>query len=127
MVDLMLDDTSSKISETKCIFLSFRIEKCYFDPIPTFDFAFFSRNRETSFYIFSFFFRVFENDRIDHSNSTKYLIIVGLHKRDDDKALVHSYLRSSKSYAAIIRIFDMLYHIVCKRSIFFDFLSSYRI
>jgi hypothetical protein len=110
MIDLMLDDTCSEISQCEHIFLPIWIEKCNLDPFPSLDVTAFTRDRKASFFVSTSERRVFCDDRIDHCNGTKVFVIIGSHKRYDDEAFIDPDLRCCESYSTIIGVFDMFYH-----------------
>lgn len=124
MIYLMLNDARGEICEFHGIFFSVYIEEIYFDPWPPFNLSWFARNWEASFCISTSILRMIDDIWIDHCNGSVCFIVVGLHKRDNNKSLIDSDLWCSESHASIVWIFDMFYHIFGSRSIFFNLILS---
>lgn len=112
MIDFMLYDSSSELSQFHGIRYSFLIEKFYLDPCPAFYITTFSWNREASFFITTELMRMFDNFGINESYGFKIFIVIIPHKRYNNNSLIHSYLRGCESHATIICIFYMLEHIL---------------
>lgn len=80
VVNLMLDNSSCEILELHIVFPPLDIEELDLDPVPPLDHATLTRDREASFLIGTFFFRVFGNHRIEEGNGSIVFIIIIPHQ-----------------------------------------------